>query len=164
MPLRKPALALVTALAAIAVTAGCHTQAPNPPDFGYARSPEGGLVVAYPICPGDTVSGAEIYADDDDFTTLWKAHGARSAEAAQGLFEVGSDAGFAEEEQPLRGALPDGFYVTVFEKADGKEADGRDGWIDLSRLKGARLGKGEFMTYTGKVMTRADVNAQLSCS
>ncbi len=92
-------------------------------------------MVAYPICPGYTVSGAEIYADDDDFTTLWKAHGARSAETEQGLFEVGGDAGFAEEEQPLRGELPDGFYVAVVEKTGGTEEDGRDGWIDLSRLK-----------------------------
>jgi hypothetical protein len=154
----------VTALAAIAVSAGCHTQAPNPPDFGYARSPEGGLVVAYPVCPGTTVSGAEVYADDDDFTTLWKAGGPRSPEVAQGLFEVGSDAGFVREEVPLRGELPEGFYVSVFEKADGKGDDGRDGWIDLSRLDGARLGEGEFMTHTGKVMTRADIDAQLTCA
>ncbi|CAL9643157.1 hypothetical protein [Streptomyces sp. Tu 3180] len=164
MSMRKTALVLAAALAVIAVTAGCHTQAPNPPDFGYARGPEGGLVIAYPICPGDTVSGAEIYADDDDFTTLWKARGPRSAETAQGFFDLGSDADFAKEEQPLRGKLPDGFYVTVFEEADGKEEEGRDGWIDLSRLEGARLGEGEFMTHTGKVMTRTDINAQLSCS
>ncbi|MFH8799814.1 hypothetical protein ACH4F6_09515 [Streptomyces sp. NPDC017936] len=162
--MRRQTLALVTAFAAIAVTTGCHTQAPDPPDFGYARSPGGGLVVAYPICPGTTVSGAEIYADDDDFTTLWKAGGPRSPDVAQGLFEVGNDVSFGVQTRPLRGELPDGFYVSVSERAAGEEADGRDGWIDLSRLEGARLGKDEFMTYTGKAMTRADVNAQLRCA
>jgi hypothetical protein len=81
---------------------------------------------------------------------LWKAGGPRSPEVAQGLFEVGSDAGFVREEVPLRGELPEGFYVSVFEKADGKGDDGRDGWIDLSRLDGASARGGRVHDPHGK--------------
>jgi hypothetical protein len=55
---------------------------------------------------------------------LWKAGGPRSPEVAQGLFEVGSDAGFVREEVPLRGELPEGFYVSVFEKPTARGTTG----------------------------------------
>ncbi|MGV9454436.1 hypothetical protein [Streptomyces sp. NPDC003635] len=149
-------------LVAFAITA-CHVVPPNPPDFGYARASDGSLVVAYPLCPGDRVTGAEIAVLDDGFTTLWKATGPRSPDVGQGLFAIGDNTAFAQEVHPLRGALPEGFYVSVFEVVNGKAVDGRDGWIDLSRLRNIHLDAGEFMTHTGKVMTRADINAQLPC-
>ncbi|CAM5675743.1 hypothetical protein [Streptomyces aurantiogriseus] len=157
--------ALASALAALVVTAGCTRQAPNPPDFGYARGPEGGVLIAYPLCPGAEVSGAEVQVLlDDGFKKLWSARGPRSPDVRGGLFEVGNGAGFTQEERRLSGKLPDGFYVGVSESVGGRETDGRDGWIDLSRLEGARLGEGEYMTHTGKVLTRAAVNAQRRCS
>ncbi|MFF7365283.1 hypothetical protein [Streptomyces sp. NPDC008125] len=41
---------------------------------------------------------------------------------------------------------------------------GQDGEVDLSRLRSVTLGPDECMTEQGKVMTRAQIEAQLPCA
>ncbi|MEV7889557.1 hypothetical protein ACWD3I_44990 [Streptomyces sp. NPDC002817] len=67
----------------------------NPAEFGYKKTAGGDIVIAYPRCPGYTVSGgAAIYAraDDEgkiDFKTLWQADRQASKSVEAGVFTVG---------------------------------------------------------------------------
>jgi hypothetical protein len=165
---RKPAaMAVLGALGALLMSA-CTYPGPNPPEFGYKRTASGDIVIAYPLCPGYTVSGAAVYvrADDGgdfDFKTLWQAVGPTSKTVEAGVFTVGAPGSFQTEKRPLEGDLPNGFHVEVTETSNGRTEHGRDGWIDLKRLTSADLKSDEFMTNKGKVMTRAEISDQLSC-
>ncbi|MFJ2829126.1 hypothetical protein ACIPC1_16385 [Streptomyces sp. NPDC087263] len=166
---KRAASAAIGAVGLLLMSA-CTYPGPNPPEFGYNTTGSGDIVIAYPLCPGYTVSGASVYvrADSDggnfDFRTLWQAVGPASKAAESGLFTVGTSASFQTVKLPLKGDLPNGFYVEVGETFQGREADGRDGWIDLKHLTSAHLKSGEFMTSKGKVMTRDQISAQLTCS
>lgn len=163
----KPAaLAVLGTLGALLMSA-CTYPGPNPPEFGYKRTADGDIVVAYPLCPGVTVSGAAIYvrADDGekDFETLWRAVGPTSKSVEAGVFTVGVPGGFQTEQRPLKGDLPNGFHVEVTEMSQGRTEHGRDGWIDLKRLTSEPLKSDEFMTNKGDVMTRDEISDQLKC-
>ncbi|MFE2042261.1 hypothetical protein ACFXAZ_15260 [Streptomyces sp. NPDC059477] len=155
-----------------AVVAGCAGGTPDPADFGYRRDAGGALVIVYPPrcpepdrpAPGD-VFGASVLAEGDNGEEiLWSARQPRSQAVRQGEFVVGGDTSFAGEEQPLKGELPEGFHVSVVEAGPGgTEVTGADGYVDLSRLDGATLGPDEYMTRTGKTLTRAEITSQKTC-
>ncbi|MFI8963688.1 hypothetical protein ACIGO8_16420 [Streptomyces sp. NPDC053493] len=155
-------------LIAVTVLPSCTVEAPDPPDFGF-RWAGGGLVVAAPLCPSESVDQARVSVPSaadgrgDGFDTLWSAGGPVTDEARGGTFSVGSSTSFRNVEKPLSGALPDEFYVEIRLAEPGRTAEGRDGTVDLTKLKGTRLRDGEFMTWTGKVLTRGQLDAQLRC-
>lgn len=113
--------------------------------------------------------GAEIYVNapgesGDGFETLWRATRPTSEGARTGVFVVGVEGSFLREDQPLRRKLPDGFHVGVTELVDGKPDPGQADWVAPSRLRGAELAAGEYLTPDGDVVTRAQINAQALCS
>ncbi|MGW8995185.1 hypothetical protein ACWGRF_35340 [Streptomyces zhihengii] len=142
----------------------CTLTAPDPPDHGF-RTEGADLVVAYPICPSEEVHGASIAVSRDEggFETLWRATGPRDAAVRGGEFVVGSDRSFAAEDKGLAGSLPDEFFVETVVTIDGGVETGDDGSVDLRKLRGAEPGPGEYMTWSGEVMTRAEINAQRRC-
>ncbi|MFJ3904053.1 hypothetical protein [Streptomyces sp. NPDC090025] len=161
-----PVLALAGTLLLSACVLG---PAPDPPDFGY-RMRGDTLVVAAPRCASETVTSALVsvwVGEDgqrDGFDILWSARGLRMEEAREGVFPVagpGAAASYADVDKPLSGELPQEFFVEV-QFAGAGSAD-RDGTVDLRKLRGARLGEGEFMTWTGAVLTREQIDAQLKC-
>jgi len=164
---RKTASAAALMAAGVLLLSACTYPGPNPAKFGYRKAQGGGIVVAYPLCPGDTVYGAKISVRvnerDFDFKTLWQAEEPASKRVEAGTFSVGTGESFHMVKRALKGKPPSGFYVEVVEIRDGKQVDGRDGWIDLKRLTSASLKSDEFMTHEGEVMTRHQIDAQLNC-
>ncbi|PTM92385.1 hypothetical protein C7821_109206 [Streptomyces sp. VMFN-G11Ma] len=152
----------------VVLTLSACTRTPSdPPDVGYRQSSSGSVTVAYPLCPGQTVDGAAIVVranrNSFDYKSLWKADRPADEEAARGLFTVGKSSSFTTQRQRLTGPLPQNFVITVRVLQDGRRTDSVDGVIDLKKLSSSALRAGEFMTYTGKVMNRGQIDAQLKC-
>ncbi|MFI6892646.1 hypothetical protein ACIBM4_00830 [Streptomyces sp. NPDC050256] len=161
--------AVVMPVAVVSSLASCVlTNGPVTMHFGF-RMEGDALVVAYPICPSESVYGAKIVVsvggagDGDGFETKWSANGPRSGEVRRGLFVAGSDVSFAKETKPLAGRLPDGFYVGLQLGTPGHPVEGNDDWVDLPALRSAKLADDQYWVYRNKPMTRAQINAQRSC-
>ncbi|WP_406395283.1 hypothetical protein [Streptomyces sp. NBC_00887] len=156
-------------LVAVTTLSSCQlADGPVPMEFGY-RMEGGEIAVAAPLCPTGRIHGAriEIGVDGegrgDGFETLWSASGPRSPEVRLGVFFVDSMSSFDTQEQPRSKPLPKVFYVSTRTGSAGKVTEADSGSVDLSRLKSAKLGDDEFLTYGGKVMTRKEINAQRRC-
>ncbi|WP_411079094.1 hypothetical protein [Streptomyces sp. cmx-18-6] len=141
----------------------------NGPVITYSgfRMEGAGLLVAMPLCPGETVEGAEIKVAREDeeaggFETLWSAREPRTAAVRGGVFQVNSPHGFARVTKELSGALPDEFYVDTRQVRNGEAVSG-SGYVDLTELDSAELRDDEFITHKGEVMTRDEINAQAHC-
>ena len=168
MLISKGAWAVIVGVVGALFMSACTYPGPDPAEFGYKKMADGSIVIAYPLCPGYTVSGAAIYVqaddgEDVDFKTLWQANRPASKSVEAGVFTVGEPGSFQTEKRGLKGDLPNGFYVEVSETFEGEPEDGRDGWIDLKRLTSADLESDEFMTHEGEVRTRAQISDQLGC-
>lgn len=92
-------------------------------------------MIAYPICPGYKVSGADIiirvqHGEKSSFKTLWSARRAASSVVAQGLFTVGTPDSFSNGVTPLAKALPKGFYVGVDEISPTGRKSSKGDWMD----------------------------------
>ncbi|MFF2534708.1 hypothetical protein [Streptomyces cyaneofuscatus] len=94
---------------------------------------------------------------------LWSAREPSTAEARSGVFHVNSPSSFTTVTKPLSGTLPNTFYVQSQHLRAGEETT-KSGYVDLGKLRSAELADGEFLTYKGAVMTRAEINAQLPCN
>jgi hypothetical protein len=152
----------------VVLTLSACTRTPsNPPDVGYRQSSSGSVTIAYPLCPGQTVDGAAIVVranrNSFDYKSLWKADSPADDEAARGLFTVGEPSSFTTQRQRLTRPLPQNFVITVRVLRDGRRTNSVDGVINLRKLSSSDLGPGEYMTYTGKVMNRDQIDAQLKC-
>ncbi|MEV7844429.1 hypothetical protein [Streptomyces cyaneofuscatus] len=122
------------------------------------------LVVAMPVCRDETITGSEIVVrGEGGFETLWSAREPRTAQAREGVFQVNSPRDFVTVTKELSGSLPKTFYLELVHIRDGEEAT-RSGYVDLDKARSAGLADGEFVTHKGEVMTRAEINAQLSCN
>ncbi|MFE2934497.1 MULTISPECIES: hypothetical protein [unclassified Streptomyces] len=149
--------------------AACVGPGPSSVLFAYRVDDRGNVVIAYPLCPADEVSGAEITVrvqrgEASSFKRLWKAEGAVSDEVKRGVFTVGTPDSFRQESKPLAGELPKGFFVEVEELSRGGGSnDGRDDWIDLSVQPSRPLKAGEYLTSDGEIVSRQWVNNQLGC-
>ncbi|MFE7413620.1 hypothetical protein [Streptomyces laurentii] len=154
-------VATLAGMAAVAALTSC-TVAPDPPDFGY-RMEGGVLVVVFPRCPSESVTGAAVLVSrsgQGNFEYLWRAKEPARRDVEEGRFSVGDSTSFGEVGQPLREALPEEFDVKVtYVDAGGREKE-RDGVVRQGALKGVRLRGGEYMTWPGKVMTRQQIDAQ----
>jgi hypothetical protein len=164
----RPAWTAFAGAVGALLMSACTYPGPDPAEFGYKKTAGGDIVIAYPLCPGYTVSGAAIYVRADhegtiDFKTLWQADRPASKSVEAGVFTVGVPGSFQTEKRPLKGELPNGFHVEVTETSQGRTEHGRDGWIDLKRLTSEPLKTDEFMTNEGEVMTRAEISDQLKC-
>ncbi|MFE4329387.1 hypothetical protein ACFRQM_07980 [Streptomyces sp. NPDC056831] len=159
---------ITTVLLAVALTS-CTEPRPSSVRFGYRSDDRGNVVIAYPLCPAHTVSGAEVTVrvqrgSTSSFKKLWGAMGAASNEVKRGVFTVGTPGSFRQEGKPLAEALPSGFYVRVKESTrDGESNSGREDWIDLSVQPSRALKPGEYLTSVGKIVSRQWVNDQLTC-
>ncbi|WP_327683709.1 hypothetical protein [Streptomyces sp. NBC_00467] len=159
---------LAYALVVVGALTACTLRAPDPPDFG-VRIDGGEVVVAYPICPGESVSGALVSVNvdgdgrGDGFETLWSASGPASPEVRGGVFGVGSERSFRDEEKALVRLLPDSFFVETTVVRDGRTEEGDDGAIDLAKVRGKRLADGQYVTWEGKALTPDQINAQREC-
>lgn len=160
--------AIATLLLAVALTS-CRGSNPSSVRFGYRWDNQGNVVIAYPICPANKVSGSSItvlleHGEKGSFRTLWSARNSTSKDVERGVFSVGTSTSFQIEEVPLRKTLPTGFYVGVEEvsRNDGN-ASSRDDWIDQSIRPSSPLKPGEYMTANGKIVSRKWVNDQLKC-
>jgi hypothetical protein len=155
-------------LPVVLTLSGCTRTPSNPPDVGYRQSSSGSVIIAYPMCPGQTVDGAAIVVrvnrNSFDYKSLWKADKPADEEAARGLFTVGEPSSFTTVRQRLTEPLPQKFVITVRVEKDGRPADSVDGLINLKKLSSSDLKTGEYMTYTGKVMNRDQIDAQLKCN
>ncbi|MGW2116945.1 hypothetical protein [Streptomyces zhihengii] len=146
----------------------CTLTAPDTAEYGFGIR-GGDVVIAYPLCPFEAIHGASIAidtaeeSDGDGFETIWGARGPRTDAARLGEFTVGSDRSFAAEGKKLVGDLPDEFYVEPLVLTEGEVGVGMGGTVDLRKVRGAELGPGEYMTWSGEVMTRAEINAQRRC-
>ncbi|MGK3091708.1 hypothetical protein ACG93S_17900 [Streptomyces sp. WAC01490] len=155
-------------LVGVAMVALSSCIPPNAPiTYSGFRMEGAGLLVAMPLCPGETVESAEIVVPRKDkkesgFETLWSAREPRTAEARGGVFQVNGPHSFVTVTKELSGTLPDEFYVDTRQVRDGKEVSG-SGYVDLTELDSAELGDNEFITHKGKVMTRDEINAQAYC-
>ncbi|MFF3993448.1 hypothetical protein ACFYX8_09070 [Streptomyces cyaneofuscatus] len=155
-------------LVGVAMVALSSCIPPNAPiTYSGFRMEGAGLLVAMPLCPGETVESAEIVVPRKDkkesgFETLWSAREPRTAEARGGVFQVNGPDSFARVTKELSGTLPDEFYVDTRQVRDGKEVNG-SGYVDLTELDSAELRDDEFITHKGKVMTRDEINAQAYC-
>ncbi|MGW6289582.1 hypothetical protein [Streptomyces sp. NPDC055107] len=165
--MRRCARVLAGVAPAVMLLTSCHL---TPPTIMYAgfRMDGSELVVAMPVCRDETITGAAVYVRTEDekkisFETLWSAREPRTAEARTGVFRVNSPRDFATVTEQLSGALPDEFYVETRQERKG-EAGSASGYVDLAELKSADLADGEFVTYEGKIMTRAEINAQHPCN
>ncbi|MFF3322716.1 hypothetical protein [Streptomyces sp. NPDC002889] len=154
-------------LIVLATVSSCAlTNGPVPMDFGY-RMEGGHLVVVRPSCPSETVLGATVAVSvegdgrGDGFESLWSASDPTSGEVRGGLFVVGGAGSFKTERKPLPGKLPDEFYVEAWLDEGGQNTD--SGSVDLTKLRSAKLADDEYMTWSGKVMTRDQINAQRKC-
>lgn len=162
--IRRLTAVLITA-GALVVLSSCQ-QGPQPSSWGF-RLEGGAVTVAAPLCPSETVVGAETYisvdgeGDGDGFTRLWRASDPRSSEAVAGVFFVNTGKSFGTIEKPLSVTQPKKFYVAVRYAGDAEFS--RSGYVDLARVKSAELTDDEFLTYEGKVMTREEINAQRTC-
>ncbi|MFE1365151.1 hypothetical protein ACFW84_13045 [Streptomyces anulatus] len=124
------------------------------------------LLVAMPLCSGDSLESADVVVDSDKgdgFETLWSARGPRTAEARDGVFHVNSPHSFTTVTKQLSGALPGEFFVET-RQGGKREYMTESGYVDLAQLKSVELADDEFVTYKGKVMTQAEINAQLPCN
>ncbi|WP_307667693.1 hypothetical protein [Streptomyces sp. V2I9] len=124
------------------------------------------LVVAMPLCAGDSLESADVVVDSDEgdgFETLWSAREPRTADARDGVFHVNSPHSFTTVIKQSSGALPGEFFVETRQGGE-REPVTESGYVDLAQLESVELGNGEFVTYQGKVMTRAEINAQLPCN
>ncbi|CAM5623654.1 hypothetical protein SCALM49S_06544 [Streptomyces californicus] len=137
----------------------------SPIAYAGFRMTGGDLVVAMPLCSGETVESAKIAVPSKDeekggFETLWSARGPRTAEARGGIFQGSAQRRGTKD---LSGALPDEFYVDTRQVRKDRTVNG-SGYVDLAELESVDLADGEFVTHEGKVMTRAEINAQLPCN
>ncbi|MCX5400746.1 hypothetical protein [Streptomyces sp. NBC_00102] len=159
---------MAPAVAAMAVVTACTIPGPTPPIAGF-RLEGAELMIVMPVCPGAVVREAEAVVRvkgegrGDGFKTLWKAVRPKVPEARRGVFAVGSARDFASEVMPVAGKLPNAYYVSVRFETAVHGYSGQDGEVDLSRLPSVTLGPDEYMTQRGKVMTRAQIEAQLPC-
>lgn len=159
---------IAAVLLAVALTS-CIGPGPSSVRFGYRLDDRGNVVIAYPLCPADEVSGAEITVrvrrgETSSVKQLWKARGAVSDEVKRGVFIVGTPGSFRQEGKPLAGALPEGFSVEVEELSrDGGSGGGRGEWIDLSVQPSRPLKAAEYLTSDGEIVSRQWVNDQLRC-
>ncbi|MEW5542669.1 hypothetical protein AB1339_34110 [Streptomyces cyaneofuscatus] len=164
----RRAKALAGALPAAMLLASCVLGDAPPEKFSGFRMEGTALLAAMPLCPDETITGAAIVVprkDEtvDDFETLWSAREPSTAEARSGVFHVNSPSTFTTVTKPLSGTLPNTFYVQLQHLRAGEEAT-KSGYVDLGELRSAELADGEFLTYRGAVMTRAEINAQLPCN
>ncbi|MEU8560294.1 hypothetical protein AB0C45_02255 [Streptomyces cyaneofuscatus] len=164
----RRAKALAGVLPAAMLLASCVLGDAPPEKFSGFRMEGTGLLVAMPLCPGETVESAEIVVLRKDkkeggFETLWSAREPRTAEARGGVFQVNGPDSFATVTKELSGTLPDEFYVDTRQVRDGKEVNG-SGYVDLTELDSAELRDDEFITHKDEVMTRTEINAQLPCN
>ncbi len=156
--------AVVLTVAAFSGLSGCVlTNGPVETPSGF-RLDGSDLVVAMPVCRDETITGAEIaIRGESGFQTIWSARGPRTAEARAGVFRVNSPRDFATVTKELSSPLPDRFYLDLVHIRDGEETT-RSGHVDLKKARSAELADGEFVTHKGKVLTQAEINAQLSCN
>jgi hypothetical protein len=165
--IRQLARVVPGAAAAFLVIPGCTYPGPNPAEFGYKLTSAGDVLIAYPLCAGSSVYGAavdvRVSEDDVNVKRVWQAEDPVSDRVAEGLFTVGGTGSFRHERQPMRGSLPDLFFVTVQEKDADRLIEGLDAPVDLTRLEGVSLNSDQFMTEPGKVLTRQQIDAQIPC-
>lgn len=161
--------ALISLVAVTTLSSCVLTNGPEPMSFGF-RMEGGKIAVAVPLCPSDAVFGAESYVsvdgegDGDGFRELWSASGPRSPEVGRGVFFVNSDQSFSTVEKPLSTTPPNRFYVDTREGTEGQVKESGSSFVDLRKLKSAELADDEYMTWSGKVMTRKEINAQRRCN
>ncbi|WP_146610447.1 MULTISPECIES: hypothetical protein [unclassified Streptomyces] len=168
--LKRPGISAIGALLVVATMSSCQGPGPSSVRFGYRWDGSGNVVIAYPLCPGDKVTGARVtveqtHGDELDFKTLWSAKKPVSQEVERGVFSVGTSSSFGTEKLRLRTALPQGFYVAAEEEtADGDPTSSREDWVDQSMRPKLPLKPGEYITSRGKIVSRQWVNNQLPCN
>ncbi|MFI6939463.1 hypothetical protein ACIBI4_09340 [Streptomyces sp. NPDC050418] len=145
----------------------CHAQAERI-DFGYRLKGDGTIEVAYPVCPDSEVLSAEIIKMTKaegklTYTSLWKADRPSSKRAADGVFTIGGRQSFEREVTMLREDIPQSFYLHVREGGGPESGREREASVSLDLLKSRKLEAGEFMTSSGKVMGRREINEQVAC-
>ncbi|MFH8885362.1 hypothetical protein [Streptomyces californicus] len=162
----RRAAGLMLSAAAVTGLSGCAlTNGPVDTVAGF-RMDGADVLVAMPLCSGDRVESAVVAVDSDQgdgFETLWSAREPRTDEARGGVFHVNSPRSFTTVTKELSGAPPGEFFVET-QQGGKRKAATESGYVDLAELKSVELADGEFVTYKGEVMTRAEINAQLPCN
>ncbi len=165
-PVMRRAVGLMLSAAAVAGLAGCAlTDGPVDTVAGF-RMDGADVLVAMPLCSGDRVESAVVVVDSeqgDGFETLWSAREPRTDQARDGVFHVNSPRSFITVTKESAGAPPGEFFVET-RQGGKRETSTGSGYVDLAELKSVELADDEYVTYKGKVMTRAEINAQLPCN